>query len=239
MLFATSRCGNSAYCWNTMLTGRLSGGSWVMSRPRRRIRPAVGSSKPPIMRSVVVLPQPEGPSSEKNSPGRISSETPSTARTAPNRFSRSMRLISAEPSLGSVIEGRAYVRHPRRCADRLVIRNGRGNAPEATPKARDPPKSAALGAPRRAEARWRWRLEARGSGRVPVRDRSEHDMNAYVAEIIAAERIAEFEREAAHRRLVGEARRGAVGHRAKPSIRLAALLAAAASAVTLWLAVVP
>jgi len=64
-------------------------------------------------------------------------------------------------------------------------------------------------------------------------------MNAYVAEIIAAERIAEFEREAAHRRLVGEARRGAVGHRATPSIRLAALLAAAASAVTFWLAVAP
>ena len=64
-------------------------------------------------------------------------------------------------------------------------------------------------------------------------------MNAYVAEIIAAERIAEFEREAAHRRLVGEARRGAAGHGAKPSIRLAALLAAAASAVTLWLAIAP
>ena len=32
--------------------------------------PAVGSSKPPIMRSVVVLPQPDGPSSEKNSPSR-------------------------------------------------------------------------------------------------------------------------------------------------------------------------
>ena len=53
-----------------MLTGRLSGGSSVMSRPRSRIRPPVGSSKPPIIRRVVVLPQPDGPSSEKNSPAR-------------------------------------------------------------------------------------------------------------------------------------------------------------------------
>ncbi len=34
--------------------------------------PAVGSSKPASMRSSVVLPQPEGPSSEKNSPRRMS-----------------------------------------------------------------------------------------------------------------------------------------------------------------------
>ena len=33
--------------------------------------PPVGCSKPPIIRSVVVLPQPEGPRSEKNSPGSI------------------------------------------------------------------------------------------------------------------------------------------------------------------------
>ena len=51
-----------------MLTGRLSGGSFVTSRPRSTIRPPVGSSKPPIIRSVVVLPQPDGPRSEKNSP---------------------------------------------------------------------------------------------------------------------------------------------------------------------------
>ena len=35
-----------------------------------RISPAVGSSKPATMRSVVVLPQPEGPSSVRNSPER-------------------------------------------------------------------------------------------------------------------------------------------------------------------------
>ena len=77
-----------------MLTGRLSGGSLVTSRPRSRIRPPLGSSKPPIIRSVVVLPQPDGPRSEKNSPLPTSSETPSTARTSRNRFSRSRSWIS-------------------------------------------------------------------------------------------------------------------------------------------------
>ena len=42
-----------------------------MSTPSSRIWPEVGSSNPAIIRSVVVLPQPDGPSSEKNSPGPI------------------------------------------------------------------------------------------------------------------------------------------------------------------------
>ncbi len=43
-----------------------------MSSPSSRIWPAVGRSKPAISRSVVVLPQPDGPSSEKNSPPAMS-----------------------------------------------------------------------------------------------------------------------------------------------------------------------
>src|SRR5688572_8533726 len=89
-----------------MLTGRLSGGSRVMSRSRRTIRPDVGSSNPPIIRRVVVLPHPDGPRREKNSPGRTSRETPSTARTSPKRFSRSMRRISAAATSLGVIIGR-------------------------------------------------------------------------------------------------------------------------------------
>ena len=64
-----------------MFTGRLSGGSVVTSSPRNSIRPPVGISNPPIIRSVVVLPHPDGPSSEKNSPAAISTDTPATART--------------------------------------------------------------------------------------------------------------------------------------------------------------
>src|SRR5262245_9611261 len=77
-----------------MFTGRLSGGSEVTSRPRSSIRPPVGRSNPPIIRSVVVLPQPEGPRSEKNSPASSVSETSSTARTSRYCFTRFERRIS-------------------------------------------------------------------------------------------------------------------------------------------------
>ena len=44
-----------------MLTWRWYGGSHVTSVPWSSIRPEVGCSKPPIIRRVVVLPQPDGP----------------------------------------------------------------------------------------------------------------------------------------------------------------------------------
>ena len=67
MLSRTDMCGKSAYAWKTMLTGALAAGTYVTSAPSSRILPLVGSSKPAIIRNVVVLPQPEGPRSEKNS----------------------------------------------------------------------------------------------------------------------------------------------------------------------------
>ena len=60
-----------------------------MSAPSSTIRPDVGFSNPAIMRSVVVLPHPDGPSSEKNSPAAISSRRRSTAVTSPKVFVRS------------------------------------------------------------------------------------------------------------------------------------------------------
>ena len=57
-----------------------------MSTPSSRMRPSSGVSKPASMRSSVVLPQPDGPSSAKNSFSRMSSETPSTAATGPKRL---------------------------------------------------------------------------------------------------------------------------------------------------------
>ena len=68
MFSATVMCGNRPYAWNTMFTFRFAGGTNVMSLPCNRIRPTSGISKPAIMRSVVVLPHPEGPNMEKNSP---------------------------------------------------------------------------------------------------------------------------------------------------------------------------
>ena len=49
------------------LAGRLE----PTSSPSSRICPEVGSSSPAIIRSVVVLPQPDGPSSMKNSPSSM------------------------------------------------------------------------------------------------------------------------------------------------------------------------
>ena len=44
-----------------MLTSRSNGASRVTSRPPAVTVPAVGSSKPAIIRSTVVLPEPDGP----------------------------------------------------------------------------------------------------------------------------------------------------------------------------------
>src|SRR5207302_7040336 len=56
-----------------------------MSVPSSRISPASGRSNPAIMRSNVVLPQPEGPSRVKNSPACTARLTLSTAVSGPKR----------------------------------------------------------------------------------------------------------------------------------------------------------
>jgi hypothetical protein len=66
-----------------VLTGRSYGGLRVTSVPWSWTEPESASSKPAITRSVVVLPEPDGPSIVKNSPGMISSESRSTATTSP------------------------------------------------------------------------------------------------------------------------------------------------------------
>src|ERR1700751_5373228 len=78
-----------------------------MSLPSSRIFPSVGRSKPAISRSVVVLPHPDGPSSEKNSPASIETSIPSTAATSPNRF-RSWTSSTA-PVLTSNLQSRDLV----------------------------------------------------------------------------------------------------------------------------------
>src|SRR5256885_4343657 len=62
---------------------RLCGGGVSMRSPPNRMRPVSSSQNPATMRNSVVLPQPDGPSSVKNSPSRTAIETLSTARTAP------------------------------------------------------------------------------------------------------------------------------------------------------------
>src|SRR5262245_43238746 len=67
-----------------MATSRSRGGKWFTRRPAIWISPAVGYSRPAIMRRVVVLPQPEGPSRHTTSPASTLRSTRSTAVRSPN-----------------------------------------------------------------------------------------------------------------------------------------------------------
>ena len=100
-------CGKSAYCWKTMLTGRRFEKTDVTSFPCRKMRPSSGTSKPAIIRRVVVFPQPLGPSSEKNSPSRIASVTLRTASALPKRLLTSSRAIATlrSPTFGPSLTG--------------------------------------------------------------------------------------------------------------------------------------
>ncbi len=93
---ATVMCGQSAWVWNTMETLRRSGGSVRPGEETtlspRRISPAEGSMNPATRRSAVVFPQPDGPSRQTSCPCSISSETPSSAVSSPNRLVRPRRI---------------------------------------------------------------------------------------------------------------------------------------------------
>ena len=66
-----------------MLTSRSAAESRVTSLSPIMIWPSLAISRPAIMRSVVVLPQPEGPSSVTSLPASMEKLTLSTAVTAP------------------------------------------------------------------------------------------------------------------------------------------------------------
>jgi hypothetical protein len=64
-LSVAERCGKSAKLWNIMAVPRAAAGRLVMLRLSSRMSPLVTDSWPAIMRSVVLLPQPEGPSRQQ------------------------------------------------------------------------------------------------------------------------------------------------------------------------------
>ena len=66
-----------------MATSRSVAGRAVTSSSPIRMAPEVALSSPAIMRRVVVLPHPEGPSRVTSSPFSMRNETRSTARTSP------------------------------------------------------------------------------------------------------------------------------------------------------------
>src|ERR1700733_14486514 len=100
MFSRTVMWGNSAKFWKMVEVGRFSGGSLSTLRPWIRMSPDVTSSNPAIIRNVVVLPQPEGPTKEMNSPfvtRRSKSMTAGVAlaKTLPNLTSSRLYFTSA------------------------------------------------------------------------------------------------------------------------------------------------
>src|SRR5438552_172299 len=63
---------------------RWFAGTSATDRPRIATSPSLSSSKPAMMRRMVVLPLPLGPSRTRNSPSATSKDTPRTASTWPN-----------------------------------------------------------------------------------------------------------------------------------------------------------
>src|SRR5262245_45369375 len=96
-----------------MPMSRLAGGSAVMSSPSTRTRPASGFSKPATTFRSVVLPEPLGPRMVRSSPGAMSSETPSSARTSPKRRVRPSTV--SLPALSSPVwaaNASSLLQHP-------------------------------------------------------------------------------------------------------------------------------
>ncbi len=79
-----------------MPMSRLLAGTAVRSRPPTLIVPASCRSRPARIRSTVVLPHPDGPSSTTISPGSMCRSRPSRARTSPYER-RSPVICTATP----------------------------------------------------------------------------------------------------------------------------------------------
>src|SRR3954468_5208091 len=101
-----------------------------MSTPSSLIAPASGRSKPAITRSVVVLPEPDGPSIVKNSPARMSRSRLSIATTSPNAR-RTPRRRTASAGKRFVEDGKAFLellvgcRERRQEADHVAVEPAR------------------------------------------------------------------------------------------------------------------
>src|SRR5690606_35937508 len=94
---------------------RSLGGSPLTTLSPMETSPLVNFSSPAMVRMRVVLPEPEAPSSTRNSPSRTSRLTPSTALTEPKWVCRSFTVSFAMPGAPPVALVAGEARHaPRR-----------------------------------------------------------------------------------------------------------------------------
>ena len=82
-LASTLRCGYSAKVWKIIDIPRPCTGALVTFCPAKCTLPLSNCSKPAIERKVVVLPEDDGPSRQKNSPSCTSKLMSSSATTDP------------------------------------------------------------------------------------------------------------------------------------------------------------
>src|SRR4051812_663774 len=78
-----------------MAISRSFGGTLLTMRPPIFTSPPEISSRPATMRSSVLLPQPEGPTSTQNSPSAIDTSTPCTTWVEPNDLRTALRETAA------------------------------------------------------------------------------------------------------------------------------------------------
>src|SRR5690606_28816445 len=97
---------------------RSLGGSPLTTLSPMTTSPLLAFSSPAIVRIRVVLPEPEAPSSTRNSPSRTSRLTPSTALTAPKWVCRS-RTVSFAIAGAPPLHGAGGARSRRRPRSRL------------------------------------------------------------------------------------------------------------------------
>src|SRR5579871_2206269 len=107
-----------------MAMSRSLGGTSLTTSPPMRISPSVMSSRPAIMRRVVVLPHPDGPTSTTNSLSEMSRSMPRTAGTSSYFFTtfRSVTWAMCASALGgaggkarNVVVHQKGVDEQRRC----------------------------------------------------------------------------------------------------------------------------
>src|SRR5919106_5678415 len=88
-------------------------------RPAMVISPSLTSSRPPTIRSAVVLPQPEGPTSTMNSPSSISRSRWLTARVPSGKTLPTSRKLTSAISSGAVLPRKHGTNHVDRQLDVL------------------------------------------------------------------------------------------------------------------------
>src|SRR5262249_18668030 len=142
-----------------MAMSRSFGGTSLTTSPSTAISPALTSSRPAIIRKVVVLPQPEGPTSTTNSLSAMSRSMPRTASVSSKRLTTLRSDTCAMATLFVFVAFPAENRYPLFREMLLPLGGAGGEAGDV------------VGQQERIDDQWRRRAEQRaGHDLPPVED---------------------------------------------------------------------